>query len=85
MLHWNSPAITTASSLEFLSQAPSPAYPQIEKCRFRNLQRKLEVSVDMDGNDEVAVLAKSFNEMARNLRRSEKSLVQAYDKTIEAG
>lgn len=43
----------------------------------------LEVSVDMDGTDEVAVLAKSFNEMARNLRRSEKSLIQAYDKTIE--
>jgi putative nucleotidyltransferase with HDIG domain len=43
----------------------------------------LEVSVDMDGTDEVAVLAKSFNEMARSLRRSEKSLIQAYDKTIE--
>ncbi|HSB01366.1 MAG TPA: HD domain-containing phosphohydrolase [Anaerolineales bacterium] len=43
----------------------------------------LEISVDLDGNDEVAVLAKSFNEMARNLRRSEKSLIQAYDKTIE--
>ncbi len=43
----------------------------------------LDVSVDMDGNDEVAILAKSFNEMARNLRRSERSLIQAYDKTIE--
>ena len=43
----------------------------------------LDVSVDTDGTDEVAVLAKSFNEMARNLRRSEKSLIQAYDKTIE--
>jgi len=43
----------------------------------------LEVSVDMDGTDEVAVLAQSFNEMAKNLRRSEKSLIQAYDKTIE--
>jgi putative nucleotidyltransferase with HDIG domain len=43
----------------------------------------LEVSVDTAGDDEVAALAKSFNEMARNLRRSEKSLIQAYDKTIE--
>lgn len=43
----------------------------------------LEISVDTDGNDEVAVLAKSFNEMARNLKRSEKSLIQAYDRTIE--
>jgi putative nucleotidyltransferase with HDIG domain len=42
-----------------------------------------DVSVDTDGNDEVAVLAKSFNEMVRNLRRSERSLIQAYDKTIE--
>ena len=43
----------------------------------------LAISVDVDGNDEVAILAKSFNEMARNLRRSEKSLIQAYDRTIE--
>ncbi len=43
----------------------------------------LDVSVDLEGNDEVAVLARSFNEMASNLRRSEKSLIQAYDKTIE--
>lgn len=43
----------------------------------------LDVSVNTKGTDEVAVLAKSFNEMARNLKRSEKSLIQAYDKTIE--
>lgn len=43
----------------------------------------LAITVDLDGNDEVAVLAKSFNEMTRNLRRSEKNLIQAYDKTIE--
>jgi len=43
----------------------------------------LDVSVDTAGNDEVAALAKSFNEMTSNLRRSEKSLIQAYDKTIE--
>lgn len=43
----------------------------------------LDVSVDTGGNDEVAALATSFNEMIRNLKRSEKSLIQAYDKTIE--
>ena len=43
----------------------------------------LDVSVDTAGDDEVAALAKSFNEMTKNLRRSEKSLIQAYDKTIE--
>lgn len=43
----------------------------------------LDVHVDTQGNDEVAILAQSFNEMAGNLRRSEKNLIQAYDKTIE--
>jgi putative nucleotidyltransferase with HDIG domain len=43
----------------------------------------LNVPVDTSGGDEVAVLAQSFNEMLSNLRRSEKNLVSAYDKTIE--
>jgi putative nucleotidyltransferase with HDIG domain len=43
----------------------------------------LDVRVNTDGTDEVAVLAKAFDEMAFNLRRSEKNLIQAYDKTIE--
>lgn len=43
----------------------------------------LDVHVDTHGNDEVAILAQSFNEMVENLRRSEKNLIQAYDKTIE--
>jgi putative nucleotidyltransferase with HDIG domain len=43
----------------------------------------LDVHVETDGTDEVAVLAKAFDEMAFSLRRSEKSLISAYDKTIE--
>jgi putative nucleotidyltransferase with HDIG domain len=43
----------------------------------------LNVQVNTSGNDEVAVLAQSFNDMLSNLRRSEKNLVSAYDKTIE--
>jgi len=43
----------------------------------------LNVHLDTYGTDEVAVLAQSFNEMAANLRRSEKNLISAYDKTIE--
>jgi HD-GYP domain-containing protein (c-di-GMP phosphodiesterase class II) len=43
----------------------------------------LEVQVETEGTDEVAVLAKAFDEMAFSLRRSEKSLISAYDKTIE--
>lgn len=43
----------------------------------------LDVRVETGGTDEVAVLAKAFDEMAFSLRRSEKSLVSAYDKTIE--
>lgn len=43
----------------------------------------LDVHVDTYGNDEVAILAQSFNEMVRNLKHSEKNLIQAYDKTIE--
>jgi putative nucleotidyltransferase with HDIG domain len=43
----------------------------------------LEVQVEIEGSDEVAVLAKAFDEMAFNLKQSEKSLIAAYDKTIE--
>jgi putative nucleotidyltransferase with HDIG domain len=43
----------------------------------------LEVEVETKGTDEVAVLAKAFDEMAFSLRRSEKSLIAAYDRTIE--
>ncbi len=43
----------------------------------------LNVEVNTSGSDEVAVLAQSFNEMLSNLRRSEKNLVFAYDRTIE--
>jgi putative nucleotidyltransferase with HDIG domain len=43
----------------------------------------LDIYVPTNGTDEVAVLARSFNEMAANLKRSEKNLIYAYDKTIE--
>jgi putative nucleotidyltransferase with HDIG domain len=43
----------------------------------------LGVRVAVQGGDEVAVLAQSFNTMVGNLRRSEQDLVAAYDKTIE--
>lgn len=43
----------------------------------------LDVYVEVNGSDEVAILAKAFDEMAVSLRRSEKSLISAYDKTIE--
>lgn len=43
----------------------------------------LDVHIETDGTDEVAVLAKAFDEMAFSLRRSEKSLISGYDKTIE--
>ena len=41
------------------------------------------VRVDVEGGDEVAVLAQSFNTMVADLSRSKKDLVAAYDKTIE--
>lgn len=43
----------------------------------------LDVHVETEGTDEVAVLAKAFDEMAFSLRRSERSLISAYDKTLE--
>jgi HD-GYP domain-containing protein (c-di-GMP phosphodiesterase class II) len=43
----------------------------------------LGVRVDVEGGDEVAVLAQSFNTMVADLSRSKKDLVAAYDKTIE--
>ncbi len=43
----------------------------------------LGVRVAVQGGDEVAVLAQSFNTMVGNLKQSEEDLVEAYDKTIE--
>ena len=43
----------------------------------------LKARVDAYGTDEVAVLARSFNEMAQNIMRSQEDLIAAYDKTIE--
>ncbi|MBN2115745.1 MAG: HAMP domain-containing protein [Anaerolineales bacterium] len=77
-------AITTAILLGVsLAGAITRPILRLKNAASEISKGNLEVSVDMDGNDEVAVLARSFNEMARNLRRSEKSLIQAYDKTIE--
>jgi putative nucleotidyltransferase with HDIG domain len=56
---------------------------QLKDAAFEISRGNLEVQVETEGTDEVAVLAKAFDEMALSLRRSEKSLVSAYDKTIE--
>lgn len=42
----------------------------------------LRVRVDHPSRDEVGVLAKSFNEMVTSLSKSERDLLDAYDKTI---
>ncbi|RPJ25516.1 MAG: HAMP domain-containing protein, partial [Chloroflexi bacterium] len=77
-------AITAAILLGiFLSRVITQPILKLKDAASEISRGNLEVSVDMDGTDEVAVLAQSFNEMAKNLRRSEKSLIQAYDKTIE--
>jgi putative nucleotidyltransferase with HDIG domain len=43
----------------------------------------LNVQLDANGMDEVAVLTQSFNTMVSNLRNSEESMIDAYDKTID--
>jgi putative nucleotidyltransferase with HDIG domain len=43
----------------------------------------LNVQVDSQTNDEIAVLANSFNQMVASLYRSKMDLVQAYDSTLE--
>ncbi len=77
-------AITAALALGiFLSGIITRPILKLKDAASEISRGNLDVSVDTHGTDEVAVLAKSFNEMASNLRRSEKSLIQAYDKTIE--
>ncbi len=43
----------------------------------------LKVRVPVNSNDEVAVLAQTFNQMIENLEASKKDLLQAYDSALE--
>ncbi len=43
----------------------------------------LDVKVDPSSNDELAVLAQSFNQMVGSLQLSKKELLEAYDSTLE--
>jgi putative nucleotidyltransferase with HDIG domain len=43
----------------------------------------LEVQVDLTTNDEVAILAESFNHMVSSLYRSRKELIETYNNTLE--
>ncbi len=43
----------------------------------------LEVHLDNNSNDEVAILAESFNQMVASLQASKMELVNAYDRTLE--
>ncbi len=42
-----------------------------------------DVQLDLKGNDEVTVLADSFNRMVSNLKLSQDQLIRAYDSTLE--
>ncbi len=43
----------------------------------------LDISVDPVGNDEIALLTRSFNEMVSNIKESKIELIEAYDRTLE--
>ena len=43
----------------------------------------LDVQVELQTNDEIAILADSFNHMVANLKLSKDALIQAYDSTLE--
>jgi putative nucleotidyltransferase with HDIG domain len=43
----------------------------------------LDVNVDPIGEDEIAILTRSFNEMILNLKSSKAELLEAYDKSLE--
>ncbi len=43
----------------------------------------LDVRVDPVGNDEIALLTRSFNEMVTNIKGSKADLIEAYDLTLE--
>jgi putative nucleotidyltransferase with HDIG domain len=43
----------------------------------------LEVQLDPIGNDEIALLTRSFNEMVSNIKESKAELIDAYDRTLE--
>jgi putative nucleotidyltransferase with HDIG domain len=77
-------AITAALFLGILlSRHITRPILQLKNAASEISKGNLDIHVETDGTDEVAVLAKAFDEMAFSLRRSEKSLISDYDKTIE--
>lgn len=56
---------------------------RLKKAASEVSRGNLDVRVDASGNDEVAILSRSFNDMVSSLRRSENNLIAAYDRTIE--
>jgi HD-GYP domain-containing protein (c-di-GMP phosphodiesterase class II) len=56
---------------------------ELKNAALQVAEGNLDIKVNGQGRDEVAVLASSFNEMVDSLSRSKRDLLDAYDKTIE--
>jgi HD-GYP domain-containing protein (c-di-GMP phosphodiesterase class II) len=56
---------------------------ELKNAALQVAEGNLDIKVNGQGRDEVAVLATSFNEMVDSLSRSKRDLLDAYDKTIE--
>ena len=67
----------------FLSREITRPILRLKEAALEISHGNLDIHVPHEGTDEVAVLARSFNDMAANLKRSEENLIAAYDKTIE--
>jgi putative nucleotidyltransferase with HDIG domain len=58
----------------------------LQSLKFAALQVSagdLDVNVEPIGEDEIAILSRSFNEMIHNLKLSKAELLEAYDKSLE--
>jgi putative nucleotidyltransferase with HDIG domain len=67
----------------YISRLITEPIQSLKSAALRVSDGDLDVSVEPIGEDEVAVLTQSFNEMIVNLKSSKAELLEAYDKSLE--
>jgi putative nucleotidyltransferase with HDIG domain len=66
----------------YVAQRITKPLLQVVQASAQVAEGNLEVRVDLSSNDEVALLAHSFNHMIASLQRSKQELLQTYDTTL---
>jgi len=67
----------------FVARIITRPIQELKEAAERVSQGDLSIQVESGGQDEIGVLADSFNEMVSNVSQSKQDLITAYDRTIE--